>query len=485
MPRLPPDTIIEHAKVFATAFSSQKHPLLLGVTDGKAVGTYIEAAFKQSLRDIGIIEAVEGNAAKGIDLPSFGIDIKVTSVRQPQSSSPFGSFKQKVEGLGYDLLVFVYAKLDEAGQCKVEFVAVRYIPARLTADYQTTRTLRRLILEEDGNADDVFAFLIERNIPADETTLFEYAKWLIENPPEQGYLTISNALQWRLQYGRVVAGGIEGVTEIVSQPAPIKLGTDPLGDFQTPPQLAAQIWRAIDVADTELLVEPTVGEGVFLATAPACLDRVPWVAWDINAHYVTLSRAAARKRGLRAQIHVGDAFAIDRDALAASVRGKAVLAIGNPPWVTNSDQSSAEQPNLPRKWNRFGLHGLDAITGKANFDIAEAVLLSVLGALAEAREIRLAFLVKRSVALKMSRDLLGTPGLEQARFARIDAQRWFSASVEAGLLELIVRPGGAASCNHLSLASGLGLPAESSAGRVQRSLRWECLGVQGGPCSRS
>jgi hypothetical protein len=210
-----PNRVIEQAAVFAQDFARVKHPELLGVTDGKAVGTYIETAFKKSLRTIGIIEATEGNAAKGIDLPSFNIDIKVTSVRQPQSSSPFGSFKQKVEGLGYDLVLFVYAKLDEAGECSVDFRAVRYIPARLTADFQTTRGLRKLILEDEANADDVFAFLVDRNIPADESSLYAYAEQLVENTPEQGYLTISNALQWRLQYGRVVAGDIRGIVEIV------------------------------------------------------------------------------------------------------------------------------------------------------------------------------------------------------------------------------------------------------------------------------
>jgi hypothetical protein len=116
----PPKRILQQAEIFATEFALQSHPNLLGVTDGKAVGTYIETAFKTSLRAIGIIEATEGNAAKGIDLPTFSIDIKVTSMRQPQSSSPFSSFKQKVEGLGYDLLLFVYSKLDEAAECHVE-----------------------------------------------------------------------------------------------------------------------------------------------------------------------------------------------------------------------------------------------------------------------------------------------------------------------------------------------------------------------------
>lgn len=208
------EKVVAQAARFAAEFSRVDHPTLRGVSDGKAVGTYIERRFKEDLAKVGIIEAIEGNAAKGIDLPSFETDIKVTSYRQPQSSSPFGSFKQKVEGLGYNLLLFVYDK-DDNRQKNVTFVAVRYIPLRLTADFQTTRGLRQLILENEGNADDVFAFMVDKNIPTDEASLFGYAEWLIDNPPEQGFLTISNALQWRLQYGRIVVGGIEGVEEIV------------------------------------------------------------------------------------------------------------------------------------------------------------------------------------------------------------------------------------------------------------------------------
>jgi hypothetical protein len=200
---------------FAAEFSALKHPELLGVTDGKAVGTYIETAFKLRLHSEGMIDPNEGNAAKGIDLPTFNVDIKVTSIKQPQSSSPFDSFKQKIEGLGYDLLLFVYAKLDEADECTVDFKALRYIHAEVTGDFATTRGILQLIAYEDANADDVFAFLVEKNIPADETSLYEYAQYLWENPPKPGCLTISNALQWRLQYGRVVAGGLYGVRDIV------------------------------------------------------------------------------------------------------------------------------------------------------------------------------------------------------------------------------------------------------------------------------
>jgi hypothetical protein len=48
-------------------------------------------------------------------------------------------------------------------------------------------------------------------IPVDEVTLLEYAKSLLAQPPRQGYLTISNALQWRLQYQRVLTEHVEDI----------------------------------------------------------------------------------------------------------------------------------------------------------------------------------------------------------------------------------------------------------------------------------
>lgn len=90
------------------AESAHGEPRLYGVTDGKAVGTYLEHRFREVLRTKYAFE--EGSSAKGIDFPGIGVDMKVTGFRQPQSSSPFKSARQKVLGLGYSLLVFVYHK---------------------------------------------------------------------------------------------------------------------------------------------------------------------------------------------------------------------------------------------------------------------------------------------------------------------------------------------------------------------------------------
>ena len=212
-----PETSSEHirlcqeAAVFSDLFCAMQHPELAGITDGKAVGTYIEARFKQHLRELRFFveDEDEGSAAKGIDLPGLATDIKVTSARQPQSSAPFRDFRQKIEGLGYHLMLFVYVKDED----EIDFTSVRFIPAEFTADFQTTNYLRHLI-EEDAELEDLVAYLQDRQVPADENSLISYAEELIASPPRKGYLTISNALQWRLQYKRIVTTRIDGVRDV-------------------------------------------------------------------------------------------------------------------------------------------------------------------------------------------------------------------------------------------------------------------------------
>ena len=224
-PVLTIDALIESARRFCEIESRENHVELIGVTDGKAVGTYVEHKFQHFLQSQYRVEV--GSSAKGIDLPGVDIqtDIKVTSIKQPQSSCPFKDSKQKIYGLGYNLIVFVYKKADDMKQKKgmLEFVSCTYIDKSRTADYQTTTGLRQII-ENKGNADDIFAFLNDHKIPSDEVTLMNMAKDILKNKPAIGYLTISNALQWRLQYGRIVTLNetVDGISPIVKYEANIE-----------------------------------------------------------------------------------------------------------------------------------------------------------------------------------------------------------------------------------------------------------------------
>ncbi len=95
------DALLSEAAAFSHAESQHDEPSLFGVTDGKAVGTYLEHKFVAHLMDS--YSFAGGNSALGIDIPSLEVDIKVTSIKQPQSSCPFKSARQKIYGLGYNL----------------------------------------------------------------------------------------------------------------------------------------------------------------------------------------------------------------------------------------------------------------------------------------------------------------------------------------------------------------------------------------------
>ena len=208
------DSLKTSLRTFIETLHQQSIHELYGVTDGKAVGTYVEVLLKSFLRDRFDFE--EGSAALGIDFPSLQVDLKVTSIRQPQSSSPFRSARQKVYGLGYHLCILVYDKTDDR-QTETSHLAIQhalFIEKERTGDYQLTRGILE-ILSRDGNKDDLVAFFEDRQLPTDEVGREQLAEEVLANPPLQGYLTISNAMQWRLQYGRAITlakqGGADGI----------------------------------------------------------------------------------------------------------------------------------------------------------------------------------------------------------------------------------------------------------------------------------
>ena len=212
------DVLKKEAGAFAKTQSKEKLKELYGVTDGKAVGTYIEHKFRAYL--MGKYAFEPGNSAHGIDFPEVGVDIKVTSVEQPQSSCPFRSARQKIFGLGYSLIVFVYEKADDrrSKAAVLNFLHTVFVGKSQTADFQMTSGLLQ-ILENKGNKEDLVAFMVDKNLPVEEIEANKIANELLKKRPRIGYLTISNALQWRLQYSRIIqeAGKIDGLLDLTQQ----------------------------------------------------------------------------------------------------------------------------------------------------------------------------------------------------------------------------------------------------------------------------
>jgi len=193
-PPLTVDLLCTEANLFAQTESQHGDSNIYGVTDGKAVGTYVELKFRKYLSEK--YTYTVGNAAKGIDFPDLSVDMKVTSKKQPQSSCPFRSARQKIFGLGYSLLIFVYDKLDDpiTQTSRLDIQRVIFVNEKCTADFQTTLGIRKII-ENSGNVDDLVAFMHERYLPLDDIQAYQLAEEILTNPPQIGYLTISNALQ--------------------------------------------------------------------------------------------------------------------------------------------------------------------------------------------------------------------------------------------------------------------------------------------------
>ncbi|MBI3466831.1 MAG: restriction endonuclease [Planctomycetes bacterium] len=207
--------LCDEAAAFAQVVSSYPEPTLYGVTDGKAVGTYLEHKLRAHL-ELGY-EFAPCNSASGVDFPELEVDMKVTALTQPQSSCPFKSARQKIFGLGYSLLVFVYDKNDDpaTSTALLRIVHTVFIEARRTADFTMTKLIRQH-LDAQCNAEDLIGLMRDRNLPVDDIEAASIAQELLEIGCEQGYLTISNALQWRLQYGRVIeeAGRVDGILRL-------------------------------------------------------------------------------------------------------------------------------------------------------------------------------------------------------------------------------------------------------------------------------
>ena len=209
------DLLLQEARKFAVIESLYSEPTLFGVTDGKRVGTYLEHKFQDMLSEK--YHYVRGNSAQGIDFPELGMDIKVTSIEQPQSSCPYKSARQKIYGLGYSLLVFVYNKIDDkqSETGRLDILHVIFVEAEKTADFQMTTGLL-VIVNNQGNQDDILAFIEDKRLPVDEIEARNLAEEVLNSPPQIGYLTISNALQWRLQYRRIIekAGQVDGIIKV-------------------------------------------------------------------------------------------------------------------------------------------------------------------------------------------------------------------------------------------------------------------------------
>lgn len=232
------------------------------------------------------------------------------------------------------------------------------------------------------------------------------------------------------------------------------------GDWQTPITLAERICKthAAKFGSPDIVIEPTCGLGAFVFAALKEFKSITEIhALEINPRYVAelklklLLEALNHRAPKYPDIYIYNADFFEFDFAPIINRSKSkgwnLAVIGNPPWVTNSRQGKSNSDNIPRKTNVYGLKGIDAITGKSNFDISEFITLELLK-LSQYNRGGISFLLKNSVI----RNLLIKQRTEQIHIGNIeqgliDAQSEFDVSVEASCLSAMFRTDPASSCH--------------------------------------
>ncbi|WP_309742195.1 SAM-dependent methyltransferase [Chamaesiphon sp. OTE_20_metabat_361] len=209
------------------------------------------------------------------------------------------------------------------------------------------------------------------------------------------------------------------------------------GDFQTPIELAELICqKLIELGvNPDAIVEPTCGIGNFInASSRLFLSTDKILGIEINQQYVEEIKTRQQlDRDQRIEIIEADFFQFDWRSQLDKLDGQ-LLVIGNFPWVTNSQQGVIGGKNLPSKVNFQDHIGLDAITGKSNFDISEWMLIQSIEWFQQ-RGGYLSMLCKTSVARKILNHLRNRNlNLAYCASYNIDAKKYFNASVESCLL---------------------------------------------------
>jgi len=218
------------------------------------------------------------------------------------------------------------------------------------------------------------------------------------------------------------------------------------GDFQTPVELALAVCRTIKKLGIfpRIVVEPTCGLGSFVEGALGEFGGLSHLrAYDINKDHVQATRNVIHKLETESSfvIERRDFFSTDWDS-EFRLLDSDVLVLGNPPWVTSAALSTIGSENLPPKRNFQNRTGLDAKTGKANFDVSEWMLIRLIESLAKTSSGYLAMLCKFAVARKVLHHCwtLGLP-IKHAEIRLIDAKKHFGVSVAACLFYVHIKPG--------------------------------------------
>jgi len=216
------------------------------------------------------------------------------------------------------------------------------------------------------------------------------------------------------------------------------------GDFQTNAYLANKVtlYLISKNISPEIIIEPTCGKGNFIIASLRNFQNIKNIfgveiykayVWETKFNIINYYLENPENNKPEISINHFDVFDFDFKRIANQYSKSEILVIGNPPWVTNSKLGSLNSSNLPKKTNFKNHSGLDAMTGKGNFDIAEFITMRMLEIFQKMNG-NLLLLVKNSVikniVLDQNKNKYQIASIEKHC---IDSKKEFNVSVEASL----------------------------------------------------
>ena len=216
------------------------------------------------------------------------------------------------------------------------------------------------------------------------------------------------------------------------------------GDIQTPRSFVDKIYRLISRTDfkPDIIIEPTFGDGNFLLPIQRFFPNtkiVYGIELQLQHIWNFLIKTIKQldnypKPTFITIVHHDDFFSHKLDSEILSEKQNKILVIGNPPWVTNSEMSQMNKENLPVKSNYKEYQGIEAITGKSNFDITEAIIRKILIQFANHHG-KIALLCKNTVIRNLLKDIPREKySLSEIWGIGFDSKKIFGKNCNASLL---------------------------------------------------
>lgn len=215
------------------------------------------------------------------------------------------------------------------------------------------------------------------------------------------------------------------------------------GDIQTPKLTTDKIIKLIKdlKISPDIIIEPTYGTGNFIISSLEQFQNIKKIyGIEIHKEYEWSFKSKLLTRFLHSkklipEIKLFRESIFDHDFdINIFKNSKHILIIGNPPWVTNTELSHLKSSNIPKKNNFKKFKGIDAITGKSNFDLAESIILHLLATFSNFHG-EMIMLCKNIVIKNLVKELPNYGfKISDIRSISIDAQEIFEKSVDASLL---------------------------------------------------